>query len=88
MSQFSLIKNKPSGRVRIVPMNEGHEIDYCEKVEGTQETILNRTREILQGLETLLPQGTWMIKVESLDVLTSIYITKDGIFNERFESLK
>ncbi|HRH40076.1 MAG TPA: hypothetical protein PKY82_00425 [Pyrinomonadaceae bacterium] len=87
MNQFSLIKNKPTGRVRIIPINEGQEISYCEKFEGTQETILNRTREMLSGLETLLPQGTWMIKVESIDVSNSIYITNNGIFNDRFESL-
>lgn len=87
MNSLTLVKKSPVGRVRIIPMNEGHEVAYCEKFEGTQSLILKRCRELLRGLESLLKQGSWMVKVESLDVSEYIYVSHDSIFDENFEPI-
>lgn len=87
MNKLTLVKKSPVGRVRIIPLNEGHEIDYGEKFEGTYCAILNRSRELLKGLEELLTEGTWMVKIESLDASEFIYVTKENILDENFEAL-
>ena len=86
-NQIIKIENKRIGRVRIYILNEGHEMPYCEKFEGNQESILKRCQVVLEGLENLLPFGTWMLKVESLDLTEAIFIEKGNILDSNFESL-
>jgi hypothetical protein len=77
-----------NGQVRLTPMNEGHEIAYCESFEGIEAEIFARTKEILDGLTKLFPTGTWIVKIESNDVREAIYIDHTNIYAEDFEVIK
>lgn len=82
------MKNKSpqtNGSVRLIPMNEGHEIAYAERFNGTGEKIFARTNEILSGLSNLLPKGSWMIKIESDDVREAIYLDETNVYDDDFK---
>ena len=50
----------------VQPHNEGHELNYVETIEKL-EVAKFRAHEILRGLRTLLPSGTWSMVIESDD---------------------
>lgn len=51
--------------VYLTPMNEGHELNYMERFYGTPMQIVTRCRQIVDGLDNLLKNGTWSVQVES-----------------------
>jgi hypothetical protein len=82
-------KTKPiEGSVRLIPMNEGHEMGYSERYNGTEEKIFARTDNILKVLNELFPDGTWMVKIESNDVSEAIYLDETNIYDDEFNIIR
>ena len=89
----ALIAHKPltvqfSGKVYLSPTNEGHEMPYSERVNGTQSEILKRAVQMLDGLKTLLPCGDWKIKIESSNAAECLYVCESFIYDSEFNVLQ
>lgn len=54
--------------VYLNPLNEGHELNYMERFQGTPLQIVGRCRKIVDGLDNLLKNGTWSVQVESANI--------------------
>lgn len=50
------------------PFNEGHEIPYAERLEGTPFDALVRAREMVEGLSKVLPRGSYWDYVTVNDI--------------------
>lgn len=81
------VKIQESLTVRLIPLNENHELCYQEKFTGTPEEIVTRAKNVIEGLQNLLPAGTFTVKIENFQLSAAIFVTPDGIFDEDFKSL-
>jgi len=76
--------------VYLTPLNEGHELAYTERFQGTPAQIVERCRKIVFSLGELLPNGTWSVSVESTNAdgsfcgNQSVRIDLDRVFDSDF----
>ncbi len=77
-------KEKTSIRVALKPCNEKHELNYFETVVGTPTQIIDRSMEIIYGLNKTFKNGDFSVKIESLDLTKTIYLDSENLFDESF----
>lgn len=53
-------------RLNLLPLNEGQEMNYCEPFTGTQAEIKSRCDQIIRGLTSMLPRGTFTVMLVDL----------------------
>lgn len=82
--------SKASIAVYLTPLNEGQEVNYMERFFGTPLLIVTRCRQIVDGLDNLLKNGTWSVQVESANADGSfcgqqkVYIDLDQVCDSDF----
>lgn len=77
----------PSVEVILNIQNEGHEMPYAERFEGTPEKIVERSRNIVRRLSRLFPQGSWSVKIESVLDWDYITINDSGVWDSNWNSI-
>lgn len=70
--------------VSLKPCNEKQEINYFESFTGTPKQIIERSVEIVNGLNSILKNGDFSIKIESFDLTKAIYLDSNNLFDEDF----
>jgi len=48
---------------KITPMNEGHDIDYSERLKGTRKAAKERAEDLRRKLQRALPKATISVRV-------------------------
>jgi hypothetical protein len=48
------------------PTNEGQSLNYVEQVKGSKAFIIGRAKQIVVGLNRLMPEGTFGCGIEEL----------------------
>lgn len=76
---------KPKIKVFIQPCNEGQEMNYCERYSGEATEIIAHSIRIIQGLKSLLTNGTFSIKIESENLEECVYVDENFIYDFAFE---
>jgi hypothetical protein len=71
--------------VYLKPCNEKQELNYQETFIGTAKEILERSLEIIHGLNSVLRYGTFSVKIERSDLTQSLYLDSEYLFNNNFD---
>lgn len=70
--------------VALKPCNEKQELNYFETVVGTPNQIIERSMEIIFGLNKTLKNGDFSVKIESFDLTKTIYLDSENLFDDSF----
>lgn len=71
--------------VYLKPLNEKQELNYFEKFVGTPKQIINRSMEIIHGLQSVLKHGDFSVKVRDISSTQTIYLDSESLFDNNFE---
>lgn len=72
-------------RVYIQPCNENQELNYMENFTGTPAEIVTYSLDMIAGLKKTLKQGTFSVKIESVNFADGIYIDEQNVYDRDFE---
>lgn len=73
--------------VYLKPCNEKQELNCFEDFTGTPEEIINRSLEIINGLQNTLPQSVFSMKIESPELEQTLYLDSDMLFDKNFNEI-
>ena len=68
----------------IIPCIEKQELNFCESFKGTPKQLINRSLEIIYGLNKVLKNDDFSIKIQSFDLTKTIYLNSENLFDEDF----
>ncbi len=70
--------------VALKPCNEKQEINYFESFNGTPKQIIDRSMEMIFGLNKILKNGDFSVKIESFDLTRILYLDSENLLDENF----
>lgn len=70
--------------VALKPCNEKQELNYFESFKGTPKQIIERSLEMIFGLNKVLKNGDFSVKIESFDSYRTLYLDAMNLFDEDF----
>lgn len=73
--------------LRLIPQNEGQDLNYHEFINGTFIQIERRLKDMINGLESTLPKGTFTVKLENIDCTETWYFDKYHWYNSDFQEI-
>lgn len=75
-------------QVYLKPCNEKQELNYQETFAGTPKQIIQRSLEIIGGLQNVLACGDFSVKVENQNFSKAIYINSEHIVDDEFNVIE
>jgi hypothetical protein len=72
----------------ITPLNEGQELNYIEHIEVPIKGLYFRCRQIQEGLQKLLPKGTFDVKIEDQQLNRTWYFRDGKFFDDNWNEIK
>lgn len=70
--------------VYLKPCNEKQELNYFENFVGTPKQVVSRSIEIIQGLQEVLRNGDFSVKIENSDSTQTLYLDSENLFDNDF----
>lgn len=84
MNQLITQTQEKQIQVYLKPCNEKQELNYQESFTGTTEQIVERSLEIIGGLQSILTNGSFSVKVQNQNLSRAVYIDSEHIFDDEF----
>lgn len=74
--------------VQLYPLNEGQDLNYREFFEGTSTQLEIRMWEMIRGLESTLPNGTFSVKIKDMECTGEWFFTDGNYYDKDHNKLE